>query len=125
MNVKVGRNQNGVFEAECIDLEAWEDGDRLIRYLKSEFSARVAERIDGPDARRWFVTVNTQRFTVDQSDLGFLSFATVDAENADAEATVRRVAEQLQKLSPVEWIRLTESTMGRLTRTFKGKARET
>lgn len=119
MKVRLNRNQDGILEADCSDLEAWEHGDRLIRYLKHEFGAHVDDKAESPDARRWFITVDNQKLSVDQSDFGFLSFAPLSATDATAENVVRHVAEHLEKLTMGDWMRMTEGPVGRLVKMFK------
>jgi hypothetical protein len=97
MKVTINRAKDALLEIECADLESWKDRDRLVRCLKQEFSARVSYKVEGPDARRWFIVVNGKKLTVDHSDRGFLS---VVAADNDAEAIMADIAESLQNVSP-------------------------
>ena len=109
-------SDNDVCKVDCSEFEAWEDGDKLLRYLKNKFHAVVDDYSEGPDARRWFVVVEGQQLSVDQSDLGFLSIA---AKGAGAQDVVRRIAHDLQTLTKADWARATETRLARLWKAFK------
>jgi hypothetical protein len=99
MNISFNKRGESLLKVECDDLTSWKDGDRLVRYLKQTFEARIDDYAEGPDARRWFISIDKHRLAVDQTDLGDLALSALDA---DGEIALHRAAEHLQAVSLVE-----------------------
>ena len=99
MKINTKKNQDGFLQVECVELEKWKDGEKLVRFLKREFFARVTKKVEGPDSRRWFLTVEKVRVSVDQSDWGDLAIAALEI---NGEPVIVKIAERL-KTVPVDF----------------------
>ena len=71
----------------------WDAFDELIEYLVEHYSAEIAERIDGPDARRWVLKVRDQEFELWHDDVAGNSLV---ATKPGAEELIRKIATDLE-----------------------------
>lgn len=69
MILKTVQNSNGQlviqFEVTC-----WNDAKKIVGILKNEFRAHVYDTAEGPDARSWFMFINSEEITMYQWDDG-------------------------------------------------------
>lgn len=97
MKFELSRNENGTLVAQA-DAPSWRQGDALVKYLKREFSARIIDKAEGPDARMWKLKVSDKEITVHQWDTGDISFF---GSRSDDDL-VTRLAKALHDLSDNE-----------------------
>ena len=75
-------------------LTAWEDLEKLARFLEQHYGASILERIDGPDARRWIVAVRGVTIELQHEDpWGNV----IVAPDASAEPLLREIADDLTR----------------------------
>ncbi len=53
--VSITKNSNRFVEVDVHAVSDWDGFDKLIAFLKNEYSVIVIEQFDGPDARRWIL----------------------------------------------------------------------
>ncbi len=71
----------------------WEGFEKLVLFLEKNYRAKVLERIDGPDARRWKLQVEGVCLELQHEDPWGNVLVAVDD---DADGVVRRIGEDLQ-----------------------------
>ncbi len=86
------RNSDGVLEAHYV-APVWRHGEQVVRHLRKHFGARVLYRAEGPDARRWSLSISGMEIRVDQWDTDDLTIYGVDPE---AEGFITRIAESIR-----------------------------
>lgn len=70
----------------------WDGLEKLARFLEKYYGARILQRIDGPDARRWTVQVRSVIFELHHEDpWGNV----IVAPDSSSEATVQMIADDL------------------------------
>jgi len=52
-----------------LDFEGWDQFEELVRYVESSLHGIVTERVDGPDARVWTVSVKNHSITFTHNDI--------------------------------------------------------
>jgi len=71
----------------------WDGFDKLIQFMKNEYSIEVLNSFDGPDARRWILRSGGQEFELLYDDpYG----STLVATSSDGEGIVRRIGLDLE-----------------------------
>lgn len=85
---------NKPLEVEICAIASWEGFDQLIAFLQQEYSAIIIEENDGPDARRWILESNHQRFELVHDDM-FGNY--LIAPTKDSEPLVYEIALDIEK----------------------------
>jgi len=81
--VVISNNSNGFIEVDICEVSDWEGFDKLILFLKNEYSISITKKIDGPDARRWVLKSGESDFElVHDSPYGNTLISTNEKSNA-------------------------------------------
>ncbi|MBI5843303.1 MAG: hypothetical protein HZB23_01390 [Deltaproteobacteria bacterium] len=60
---------NQPLEVDICAIPGWEGFDKLIQFLKNEYSIDIIKMIDGPDARRWILKARGINFELRHDDV--------------------------------------------------------
>ena len=93
--VNTKRNRQGALIVQIIPENrlAYEVMEELVGFLESDYGAKVTERADGPDSRRWFLKIYGHDILVDfDEDFGF----DITAESPEGEAVLTTIGEDLK-----------------------------
>lgn len=64
------REHRGTEVLDFIDLEDWEDFDKIFDILKKKFTIELVEQIDGPESRVWIMTIDGLDFSLHNNPYG-------------------------------------------------------
>ncbi|RMH39791.1 MAG: hypothetical protein D6694_10850 [Gammaproteobacteria bacterium] len=81
-------------EVDICAVPGWDGFDKLIQFLKNEYSVEIINCIDGPDARRWTLKAEGQEFELRHEDPYGNSLV---APTSASESIVRKIALDLEK----------------------------
>ena len=93
--VNTKRNRQGALIVQIIPENrlAYEVMEELVGFLESDYGAKVTERADGPDSRRWFMKIDGHDILVDlDEDFGF----DITVESPEGEAVLTKIGEDLK-----------------------------
>lgn len=72
----------------------WDGFDKLIKYLEVNHQANIIEVYDGPDARRWILSIKGEEIELIHND-GYGNYFI--AADVKGEALINRIGEDLEK----------------------------
>jgi hypothetical protein len=81
-------------EVDICAISDWNGFDKLIQFLKNEYSVEIVNKIDGPDARRWILKVRGLEFELRHDD-GYGNY--FYASSADSEDIIKEIGEDLER----------------------------
>jgi hypothetical protein len=87
------RRDDGKLEASIFAFPSWEDFDRLVHYLEDEHGATLERQVEGPDARKGWLTIDGAPVEIEFDDMAGTS---VVAPKRSSESVVRNVFESLK-----------------------------
>ena len=91
---KFGKTPEGALVVELIEANlAYEVMEELVGFLESDYGAKVTKKVDGPDARRWFLSIGGQKIRVDYDDMVGIE---ITAESPEGEAVLTKIGEDLK-----------------------------
>jgi len=92
--IMLDRNENGQLEALIFPIRDWEGFDKLIEYMGNEFEAVVLEKIEGPYARRYILSVRGKKFELIHED-GYGNYLV--APTKESELIITEIANDLEQ----------------------------
>jgi hypothetical protein len=93
-NIIFKKEPGKAFEVFIYPIQDWDGFEKLIQYMKNEFSIQVHEQYDGPYSRRWKVSKKGVKFELIHED-GYGNYLV--APSLESEAIVKTIAEDLEK----------------------------
>lgn len=94
-------NRCGVLEVDICALSDWDGFDRLIRFLKKEYSVEVLQNLDAPDLRgyrHWILKAGDQVFELIYDDFWRDSWgSSIVAPTSDSQNIVRTIGLDLER----------------------------
>lgn len=92
-NIVFSEKEGKLLEVDVCAVPGWDGFDKLIQFLKNEYSIEVLDSIDGPDARRWKLKADGQEFELIHEDPYGNSLVSL---TATSESIVRRIGLDLE-----------------------------
>ncbi|WP_259779848.1 DUF3630 family protein [Aestuariispira ectoiniformans] len=93
-NVVFSEEVGQPLEVDIYAVPGWDGFDKLIEFLKNEYSVEVINRIDGPDARCWVLRSDGEEFELRHEDPYGNSIV---ASTVASEDIVRKIGLDLQE----------------------------
>ncbi|MCU7937584.1 MAG: hypothetical protein KZQ99_22465 [Candidatus Thiodiazotropha sp. (ex Dulcina madagascariensis)] len=92
-NVVFSKNPDELLEVDICAVSGWDGFDKLIQFMKNEYSIEVVDSVDGPDARCWKLKADGQEFELRYDDPYGNSIV---ATSEFGEAIVRKIGLDLE-----------------------------
>lgn len=91
--VVITRTCDGRCEVDVPSVPGWDGFDKLVEFLKREYGAKVISAIDGPDSRRWDLSVYGRVLIVKYDDpYG----NTIESKGPESAKTVEVIGKDLE-----------------------------
>jgi hypothetical protein len=95
MNTTVlfNKQPNKPLEVNICPISDWDGFDKIIQFLKNEYSAEILSQVDGPGSRRWVVKIKNQEIELRHDD-GYGNY--LFAPSLESEEIVREIGRDLE-----------------------------
>ncbi len=91
--VLYNKKPNQPLEIDICAIPDWKGFDKLIQFLKNEYSVEILKKIDGPDARRWILKAKETKFELRHDD-GYGNY--FYASSSDSKKVITEIGEDLE-----------------------------
>lgn len=96
MRIAKRKEQNSAFIIDLIDVESWDDFEKLSLKIIEEFSGDIIEQFDGPEgSRRWIIEFGNRQLRFEYVDMLCM---TIKSKYENSEKLIQDIIHYLKKL---------------------------